>query len=350
MTDRRSALFELTLTRFREFYREPGAVFWAFGFPIVLVLVLGLAFRDHAPGHPRVAIERPAPEWLVEALVAAKDEVDVEMIDAVDAERALRIGKVDLVVRMVDAEGAAGVTYRYDVAREGSRLARRAADDAIQRFRGRRDSVVTDDDHVEESGGRYVDFLFPGILGLNLMGSSMWAIGFSIVVARKRKMLKRLAATPMRRSQFVLSYFLSRLVFLVFEIGILLLFAKLIFRVENHGSTLLLACVALLGAAAFAAVSLVIAARAQSLEAAYGWMNAIQLPMWLLSGSFFSYERFPELVHPYIRVLPLTALNDALRAVMNEGAGAREIWMEVGILAAVAAVGFAVSQRVFRWQ
>lgn len=348
MAEPRSALVELTLARYREFYREPEAVFWAFVFPLVLVLVLGFAFRDPEPAKPRVAAATGAPAWLLDPLRGA-DDLELEVLPAADAARALRTGRVDLVVEL-DPEDATRVCYRLDPLRETGRLARALADGALQRAAGRTDPLATAAVASRERGGRYVDFLFPGILALNLMGSSMWGIGFSVVLARKRRMLKRLAATPMSRASFVASYFLSRLGFLAAEVLVLLLFARFVFDVRAEGSYLALGALALLGAASFAAISLVIAARVESIEAAYGWMNVVMIPMWLLSGTFFSYERFPELSQPLLRALPLTALNDALRAVMNDGAPVLATWPQVLVLVVWTVTGFLVARWWFRWQ
>ena len=178
----------------------------------------------------------------------------------------------------------------------------------------------------------------------------MWGLGFSIVSARTKKLLKRLAATPMRRSEYLLSQMLARLVFLVFEVAILVGFGWLAFGVEVRGSLGALALVSLLGAASFAGLGLLVSSRTKTVEGVSGLMNLVMLPMWLLSGTFFSWERFPDAVHPYIRALPLTALNDALRAVMTEGRPLSALGLELGVLALTGAITFFVAVRIFRWQ
>jgi ABC-type multidrug transport system permease subunit len=190
----------------------------------------------------------------------------------------------------------------------------------------------------------------PGLIGLNLMGSSMWGIGFNLVLARKRKLLRRYAVTPMRRGHFLLSYFFSRAMFLVMELAVLIGFGKLIFGTHIQGSFPALIVASVLGAAAFAAIGFLIGARLTSTEVAGGWMNFVQLPMWLLSGSFFSYERFPEWLQLPIKLLPLTAANDALRRIYNEAATLSNIGFELAVLVAWSVVGFAVALKAFRWQ
>ncbi len=344
--DSPSPLKELIKARIREFLREPGYVFWVFGFPLLMAIGLGLAFRSKAPEPPRIAVtERVAPETA--RVLGSSKRVTVETLPVADAERALARTKVDLVVDQPDP--AKPLVLQLDTAQEKSLLARAVTDDVLQRAAGRIDTVKVDERPVSEKGSRYVDFLLPGLIGLNLMGSSMWGIGFNLVLARKRKLLRRYAVTPMRRSHFLLSYFFSRSTFLVLELVVLVAFGRLVFASEIQGSIVGLVVASVFGAAAFAAIGLLIGARLSSTEVAGGWMNFVQLPMWLLSGSFFSYERFPDWLQFPIRLLPLTATNDALRRIYNEAGTLSTITFELAVLAAWSLIGFAVAMRVFRW-
>jgi len=350
---RRHPLLELTRARLLEFVREPEAVFWVFVFPVLLALALGIAFRARPADKARVAVlEGPAAMADLAARLGTAPGLAVSVMPPVEAAAAMRRARVDVVVDLSGlAPGGAGdVVYRYDPARAEGRAARLAADDALQRLRGRADPVATRDEEVTQEGARYIDFLIPGLVGLNLMGSGMWGIGFSVVVARTRKLLKRYAATPMRRSHYLASFALSRLVFLGLEVAAVVGFGRLMFGVRVHGALAELAIVALAGAGCFAGLGLLVAARPRTIEAVSGLMNLVMLPMWLLSGTFFSYERFPEAVQPAIRALPLTALNDALRAVVNDGAGLASSAPELAVLALWGIAGFAVAVRIFRWQ
>jgi ABC-type multidrug transport system permease subunit len=342
--NRSSPLWELTLARLREFYREPGAVFWVFGFPVVMVIGLGLAFRDGEPQKPRIAIEQSAPAWITQSL--EDDGFEPTQFAGDEGLAQLRHGKVDLLVEYADDSPR----FRFDAARAEGQLARAQADDALQRARGRTDALTIAEQHVTEPGSRYVDFLLPGMIGLNLMGASMWGIGYNVIVQRKRRLLRRFAASPMRRTHFLLSYGLSRLVFLSVEVAALLAFGGLAFGVDVQGSYFAMIVVSIVGSMSFAALSLLVAARIESLEAANGWLNFIMLPMWLLSGSFFSYQRFPESLHPLIQVLPLTALNDALRAISTEGATLVSTWPQLVLLTLWGLASFALGLRFFRWQ
>lgn len=342
-----SPLQELIKARIREFLREPGYVFWVFGFPLLMAIGLGLAFRSKEPEPPRVALTRAVAPETARALLSS-ERLRAEQLERSEAERALSRTKVDLVVDQPDPKRP--VVFKLDAAQEKSLLARAVAEDVLQRAAGRQDVLEVSELAVSEKGSRYVDFLMPGLIGLNLMGSSMWGIGFNLVLARKRKLLRRYAVTPMRRSHFLLSYFFSRATFLVMELAVLIAFGRLVFGTEIQGSVPGLVVTSVLGAAAFAAIGLLIGARLSSTEVAGGWMNFVQLPMWLLSGSFFSYERFPEWLQLPIKLLPLTAANDALRRIYNEAAALSAVGFELAVLAAWSLAGFAVAMRVFRWQ
>lgn len=341
-------LIELTMARIREFLRQPEAVFWVFGFPLLMSFALGIAFRNAAPERLPIAVESTAGNAVETAAALSRaDTLLGKVMAPEEAAQALRTGKVALIVR---AAGAGSFDYRFDPARPESRTARLAVDDALQRAAGRRDIVAVREETSTEPGARYIDFLIPGLLGLNLMGNGLWGLGFAIVQARTQKLLKRLAATPMKRWHFLLSFMLSRLAFLVLEVAAILSFGYFVFGVRIHGSLAGVLLIALLGAIAFAGIGLLVAARTRTIEGVSGLMNLVMLPMWLLSGSFFSAARFPDLLQPFIKALPLTAVNDALRAVMNEGAALPAVAMPLGVLAAWGLVSFVIALRIFRWQ
>ena len=346
-------LVELTRARLLEFLREPEAVFWVFIFPVLLAVALGIAFRTKPVEKLRVAVVRtdPAVERLA-ALLTGTADLTVSVVASAEATRALRSGKVDVVVEGSPEKDRRplSVTYRYDATRPEGRAARLAVDDALQRALGRPDRLDSREERFAQPGNRYIDFLIPGLIGLNLMGSGMWGLGFAVVQARTRKLLKRFAATPMRRSHYLLSFMFSRLVGLVLEVVVVVGFGWLLFGVEVRGSILDLVMISLLGSLTFAGIGLLVAARPRTVEGVSGWMNLVQLPMWLVSGTFFSYERFPVAAHRFIRALPLTALNDALRSVINDGAPLVASWQAIAVMAVWGAVSFALALRLFRWQ
>jgi ABC-2 type transport system permease protein len=336
-------LVQLTLVRFREFWREPEAIFWVFVFPILLAAGLGLAFRNRPP--EVIGIAAVTPE-LARSLRQEK-LLDVEQLSAAAAEEALRTGKVALLA--APAAGGA-VVYRYDDTNPEGRTARMLADGAVQRAAGRADPVASSDRLMREPGSRYIDFLIPGLLGMNLMGSAMWGLGFAIVDARRKKLMKRLIATPMPRHDYLLSFVLARLLLLVVEVGVLLAFGAWVFQVPVRGSMLDLAVLCVLGSLAFSALGLLVASRAQTIEAASGLMNTVMMPMWIVSGVFFSAQRFPGALQPVIRALPLTAVIDALRANMLQGAGLAQVVPQLGVLGVWLVVSFTLALKLFRWR
>jgi len=338
-------MFQLALARMREFYREPEAVFWVFGFPIVLAFALGLAFRNTGPGELQVGVARGPGDSALAATLDSSPRLIAAVLDTATARLRLRTGRVALLVVAGDS-----LVYRYDSTRTDSRLARLEVDDVVQRARGRRDRAVVRDDRVVAPGSRYIDFLIPGLLGMNLLGSGIWGVGFSVVQARQKKLLKRYMATPMRRSHYLLSFILSRLVFLILEVVALVGFGWLLFGVAVRGSVVTLAGITILGAFAFAGLGLLVASRARTIEGVSGLMNLVMLPMWILSGTFFSYARFPDAMIPFVKALPLTALNDALRAVMIDGAALPTLGAPLAIVVVWGAVSFVVALKIFRWR
>ncbi len=364
LRQRGAALRELTLSRFREFLREPEALFWVFVFPILLAAVLGFAFREKPPDRiPIGVVEGPTPA-IAAATVKALERSPVLLprrYAGREGREALRTGKISLLVEprgpQAGATGATGatgavppVTFHFDETRPDSRIARLEADDALQRAAGRQDVLPVESALIKEPGARYIDFLIPGLLGLNLMGSGVWSLAFSVTSARSRRILKRLVATPMRKSDYLLSQILARLFFLVPEVAVLVVAAWLAFDVAVHGSLLLLLVVCFVGAISFCGLGLLVASRVKTIEGASGLANLVLLPMWLLSGVFFSSERFPDAFQPVIQALPLTALNDALRAVMNEGRGLAAVGPELLNLGVWGVVSFLVALWIFRWK
>ncbi len=347
--ERLHPLYELTSMRVREFLREREAVFWVFIFPVLMTFALGIAFRNTAPDKTLVAVEADATDPNVTEIVnvlSRSPEITVSVLPAEEAARALRSGKVSIVVEPQHDS----FDFRFDPTRPESRTARLIVDDALQRGKGRTDVVSVGDEKITEPGARYVDFLVPGLIGMNLMGSGLWGLGFTVVIARSRKLLKRFAATPMRRVDYLLSFMLSRLGFLVLEVAAVVVFASLVFGFTVRGSWLSLSLITLLGGFTFSGIGLLVAARPTTIEGVSGLMNFIMLPMWLLSGTFFSSERFPQIFQPFIKALPLTALNTVLRAVMNEGATLSSNWIPITILLAWCVISFVVALKIFKWQ
>ena len=361
----------LLLVRIIELKREPEVVFWVFIFPLLLAAGLGIAFRNKpADSASAVVIDGQGAQRTLAVLQSfgssekgasgqssaghstsghsstGQSTNRAAILDRDAALKAFHFGKFDLAV---EANPDGSYTYYYDPARPESVLSRAEIDAALQAGAGRKDAVATSSQSSSEPGSRYIDFLIPGLLGMNLMNSGMWGVGFALVEMRQRKLLRRFVATPMRRSDFLLALISSRLVLMVIEVGLLLGFGVLVFHMRVEGAILSVVLLASVGAVAFGGVGLLTACRAQKIESVSGLINLVMMPMWIFSGVFFSYQRFPAIAQPFIKMLPLTALNDALRATILEGASLGSQSGRLLVLAVWGGVSFILALRWFRW-
>jgi ABC-2 type transport system permease protein len=347
-----SPLWQLTLARFREFYREPAALFWVYGFPLILAGALGMAFSEKPVPAATVDVQDdPSDPTAVEKLRAdltAEPGLNVAVHDAETCRKRLRTTKTDAIV-IPRPDAPERYEYLFDAMRSESVLARNAADRALLRA-AHPSAPRAKETAVAEPGGRYIDFLIPGLLGINLLGGGLFGVGFAVADLRIRKLLKRFQATPMRRGDFMLSLMISRLVFTLLDIGLLLSFAYFAFGIRVRGDPLAFVALVALGGVSFAGLGLLLGSRARTMETAAGLINAVMLPMYVLSGVFFSAARFPAATQPFIQALPLTALNDGLRAIMNDGAGWEALPYPLLVLGIWGVVSFVVALKIFRWR
>jgi ABC-2 type transport system permease protein len=352
---RPSPLFQLYLTRLREFYRQPARIFWVYGFPTVVAVVLGLAFQSRPPESIQVDLVENAATAPIRQILDAynasairekKPRLLLEVVPPVKATDRLRTGDTPLVI---EPRISGPIFYRYDPTRPEALTARAAIDDILQRARGRVDPVATQDELVREPGSRYIDFLIPGLIGVNAMGGGLWGIGFLVVNFRIAKLLKCFVATPMPRRDFLLALLASRLTFLLPDLIVLLSLGAFVFGMPIRGSLILVVVIDVIGALAFAGIGLLVGSRAQTTETVSGLMNLVMIPMWLFSGVFFSSARFPNAVQPFIQALPLTQLIWALRRVILHGDGWLVVAPAMLILAVWAVVTFVLALRIFRW-
>ena len=339
----------LVMARMKELQREPEVIFWVFVFPLLLALGLGVAFRNQPADVISIAIVNGPGAQRALNLIARSPQrsaIQPHVLPRPDAAKGFRLGKYDLLVE-VDANDK--INYLVDPARPESVFAKAQVDDALQTAEGRQSPLPTSTAISSEPGSRYIDFLIPGLIGMNVMNAAMWGIGFAIVDMRQRKLLKRFVATPMRRSDFLAALASSRLLLMVAEVGLLLGFGVLIFHMRVLGSVLTILLIGAAGALGFAGIGLLTASRAQKIESVSGLINVVMMPMWIFSGVFFSYERFPAVIQPFIKVLPLTALNDALRATILEGSPLAAQSRRLLILAIWGGISFACALKWFRW-
>ncbi|APW62616.1 ABC transporter permease [Paludisphaera borealis] len=360
---RNSPFFQLYLARLREFVRQPARIFWVYGFPMLLAVVLGFAFQNRPPapvqadlvaGPAATAIEKAVADHNARAAAASASArgiapiVELSVHPEAQALHRLKTGKTPIVI---NPDGETSWTYQYDPTRPEAASARLAIDDVLQQAAGRTNPRATTDVLVTEPGSRYIDFLIPGLIGINAMGGGLWGVGFFLVNMRIGKLLKCFVATPMPRRDFLGAILASRLTFLIPDLAVLLLLGVFAYRMPIHGSLLLVIVLDVIGALAFAGIGLLVASRASSTETVSGLMNLVMLPMWLFSGVFFASERFPSFFQPFIQALPLTQLVNALRLVILEGAGldSFDVLKAIAILAAWAIGTFWLALRLFKW-
>lgn len=337
-----SSLFQLTLVRVRLFFREPEAVFWIFAFPILLAVGLSIAFRNR----PAEALPVAGTTMQITEALNADKGLQAVTVDVTGGRNALASGQILLLA--IQQPGS--IQFLYDDTNPDARTARLIADRAIQKSAGQRDSVEVRNQWNHEAGSRYIDFVIPGLLGMNLMTSAIWALGFWIVESRQNKLLKRLIASPMPRWQYLASFVGWRFLLLPIEVGVFLGFSHFAFGVPARGSFWQLGLLCILVSLTFSAMGILIGSRVRTMQAASGLINLTMLPMWIFSGVFFSASRFPKIVQPWIHALPLTAAIDALRANMLQGAPLAHLLAPLSVLLAWLLVTSSLSLWIFRWR
>ena len=338
-------LGQVTLLTFREFIRTPGAVFWTYGFPLTMAVCLGLAFRTSEPAPLAIAVvesEHVAAQF--EAL-EKNERLQPQLFDLAGARDAFSHGRCLLIV----SGTAQRPVITVDPTRPESELARLHVVQSLQASHSPQSVLEVEERDETAPGSRYIDWLIPGLISLNLLGAGLWGVGFNLVQMRVKHILRRLMVTPMRRSEFMLAFLLSRLLLVIPESAIILGFGVWIFDTPISGSLGTILVLVLLGAVSFTGLGILIACRAKSMESVSGLMNFVMIPMWLLGGSFFSSDRFPDVLQPLVQILPITHLNNGLRAVIQDGAEIGTMGLELGYLAAFGVLTMVLAIKIFRW-
>lgn len=339
-----SPLVNLIILQFKEFYREPGVLFWAIIFPLGLAGILGLAFfQQDTPQYPIAIVQNQGKSVLEE-----KDYKVLKINVLNDFEQALLQVKRGQALMIVE-EGADGsLLFHFDTKNEGSMQAYRAF---VQEYFASEITSLqqTTIAPIDIKGARYIDFLIPGLLALGIMNGCIWGIGWNLIDYRIKKLMRRLVATPMKKSTFLLAQIIARAVISVFEAGILLAFALLAFGVSLQGNWLMLLVIYFSGMTAFSGISILMSSRANHTQVGNGLINGITLPMTILSGVFFSYQSFPDWAISLIKVLPLTLLTDSMRALFNEAATLETLWPAILGLWIYGLISFVIGLKVYRW-
>ncbi|MBN2071160.1 MAG: ABC transporter permease [Candidatus Krumholzibacteriota bacterium] len=342
-------LRNLVGAQFKEYFREPEIIFWAMIFPILLSWLLGIAIGSGGKSVAKVAVvsgaEAPADSdvaW-VDSLTA---EAGTKLIPLSKDEAllALKKGKVSLLVERSQENT---LLYHFDPRNSEAERTWLLMERAAARHWGEeRESSIAP---LDMPGTRYIDFLVPGLLAMSIMNSAMWGVGWSLIELRMKKLLRRMAATPVNKELFLGSYFVTRLVTNGIQFLALYIFVHIYFGVRIQGSIPALAAVFVAGNLAFSGVAVLISSRTANSRVGNGLINAITLPMMLLSGIFFSYHNFPAWAVPVVQKLPLTMLTDSMRTIFNEGTGLAGAIGPVAALSAVGIVLIYAGTKMFRW-
>ncbi len=335
---------QIILLQFKEFWREPAVLFWSLLFPMGLAGVLGIAFTNKVEDQKfpmaLVVIDSASESY---SLLSRAPSAKLVVTDSISALNFLKRGEVMLIAKSTGN----GVEFLFDPANEEARLASDRI--KLEMLHLKYPPLDVKESYLVQQGSRYIDFLVPGLLALGLMNSCIWGIGWNLIDLRIKKLMRRMVATPMRKPLFFLAQMATRLIIASVEFIAVLIFAVLLFKIKITGDPVVLVTLLISGVVAFGGIAVLMGSRAANPQVGNGLINAITLPMMLLSGIFFSYEGFPEWSKIIIQTLPLTQLSDTMRAIFNEGAGWEVAWAPILILNAIGFTALMIGVRIFKW-
>lgn len=364
---RNNQLYQLFKTQFLLTIREPEVLFWGMIFPVLISIGLGLAFtqqqetkfnvilveKDHTQLDSLLTIYATVEHnkkgefynWKISNETTGNTSFRFTDGDWESAIISLKRGEADVII--TDSLGSP--VYHFDPHNSQSQLAYMKLTALVMSPEASMNTASEDIKPLTLMGVRYIDFLVPGLITFGLMSSIMWGISYTIIERRSQKLLRRMVATPMKKSYFLFSLMFVRILMNVVESLILFFFAWLIFDIQIQGNIGALVVLFLAGNIAFTGIAILVASRTTKTEVGTGWINAVQMPMMLLSGIFFSYHNFPEWSIGAIKLLPLTALTDGVRSIFNEGAGWVEVIYPTCVLSALGFICFVIGMKLFRW-
>jgi ABC-type multidrug transport system permease subunit len=361
-------LLQLISVQFKEFLREPGVIFWSLAFPVLMAWGLGIAFTQQGEQVRHVAIVEsgaPTPElsrFLKENSVkiqAGKQPqkyfktlgndrlgrtiYEFSTTSREDAIVKMKRGEIALILQ----EDKNGIHYHFDPKNSEAQVAYLQLSAAMSA----KDQAgsAANVEPLTQTGTRYIDFLIPGLLAMGIMMSAMWGISYSLIEKRTKKLLRRMVATPMKKSGFLISHFISRVTLSAGESVLLLLFGWWYFDITVQGSFPAFIAVFLAGNIAFIGLAIFVSARTTRTEVGNGLINAVVMPMMIGSGIFFSYHNFPGWLIPLIQQLPLTMLADSMRSIFIEGADFGQVWLETALLSGMGSLFFALGLKIYKW-
>jgi ABC-2 type transport system permease protein len=370
-------LWQLITALFREIIREPGVLFWGILFPILMSLGLGLAFTKKADVIRKVAIinnreisENSAENSVVGDFLQKNCEKnpsaesnswnwkyvikDAKLGNSIfmfynmkwdEAMKFLKRGTINVL--LVDLKDS--LEYHFDPMNSDAELTYLKLSNIVGKGEVISAKAISEIKPLTVTGTRYIDFLVPGLITMGVMMSSMWGISYGIIEKRSKKLLRRLVATPMKKSHFLIALITVRILMNFIESSVLLIFALFAFKMSIQGSISALILTYLAGNIAFAGIAVFASSHTSNTEVGNGLINFVVFPMMVLSGIFFSYQNFPDWSLPVIKNLPLTMLTDGVRSIINEGAGYHEVALPILILLSVGVLFFTAGLKIFKW-
>jgi ABC-2 type transport system permease protein len=370
-------LWQLTVALFREIIREPGVLFWGILFPILMSLGLGLAFTKKADVVRKVAVinnsemqsivnqDKPLDDFLKNSceqnLSGEKERWQWKYVIKDDklgnsiflfykmnwkeAVQLLKRGTINVI--LLDLDGS--IEYHFDPMNPDAQLTYLKLENIIGKGEILPVSSNPEIKPLTVSGTRYIDFLVPGLITMGVMMSCMWGISYGIIEKRSKKLLRRLVATPMKKSHFLMALITVRIAMNFIESTVLFLFSLIAFKMTIQGDISALIIMFLSGNIAFAGIAVFVSSHTSNTEVGNGLINFVVFPMMILSGIFFSYQNFPDWSLPVIRNLPLTMLTDGIRSIFNEGAGYHEVALPILILLTIGVLFFSAGLKIFKW-
>lgn len=362
-------LYRLIIAHIKEIVREPAVLFWGIGFPILMAWGLGIAFSTKKEMNREIAVIQHTDTtsfqksalWDIIEHYSGKQKNDHYLnlknqktgdihltfheCSKTDAHILLKKGTISLIIEVIGAK----TYYLFDPANAEAQLLYELVKGVVYNGPGYYSSHQDEIKPLTVSGTRYIDFLIPGLIAMGIMMSSSWGISYTLIDRRSKKLLRRMVATPMKKTNLLTALVTARFGMNIIEAVLLFFFAWLYFDIHIQGSIPALMLLFIAGNLAFAGISVLISSHTSNPEIGNGLINAIVTPMMVLSGIFFSYQHFPDWTLPIIRHLPLTMLADGIRSIFNEGAGIMQIWKETLILSIIGIVTYVIGLKIFKW-
>ncbi len=350
-------LIQMILVQIREFYRNPGILFWTLGFPILMAWGLGIAFTKQGEPVKHVAWVKENSSSVVMSNFIGADlnhkkigndksgYTDYIFEKAIwnEAIQMIKRGKVSLII----LEKGDSLQYQLDPKNPEAQLAQLQISYALKNG-----NITADSNEIRtfsQVGTRYIDFLIPGLMAMNIMMSCMWGISYTLIDRRGKKLLRRMVATPMNKSLFLFSHLITRVIMSFIEATLLLTFAYLYFDISIQGSYAALISMIIAGNIIFFGLAVLTSSRTSNTQIGNGLINVVVMPMMVSSGIFFSYHNFPDWITPVIEKMPLTLMADSIRSIFIEGAGFSQAWPALAILVGTGTLFYLVGLKIYKW-